>query len=177
MACPWTCFCDSPSPIFKVASNTRPCSKLGGTIEGTGGKGKMLYMRDDWLATILSKKGRFFRQCLNIFAAGCSISLGYPWFNNHGILSIKGKVDLSRRRTKTNQYTNQEGIVVRGTFSVFGTISIDEVGYTIHGILVLIRGEPDQPLNFEGRVCSVSQFWLPNRISHRTFWLISWTIY
>ena len=177
MACPWTCCCDSPSPIFKVASNTRPCSKLGGTIEGTGGKGKMLYMRDDWLATILSKKGRFFRQCLNIFAAGCSISLGYPWFNNHGILSIKGKVDLSRRRTKTNQHTNQEGIVVRGTFSVFGTISIDEVGYTIHGILVLIRGEPDQPLSFEGRVCSVSQFWLPNRISHRTFWLISWTIY
>ena len=177
MACPWTCCCDSPSPIFKVASNTRPCSKFGGTIEGTGGKGKMLYMRDDWLATILSKKGRFFRQCLNIFAAGCSISLGYPWFNNHGILSIKGKVDLSRRRTKTNQYTNQEGIVVRGTFSVFGTISIDEVGYTIHGILVLIRGEPDQPLNFEGRVCSVSQFWLPNRISRRTFWLISWTIY
>ena len=177
MACPWTCFCDSPSPIFKVASNTRLCSKLGGTIEGTGGKGKMLYMRDDWLATILSKKGRFFRQCLNIFAAGCSISLGYPWFNNHGILSIKGKVDLSRRRTKTNQYTNQEGIVVRGTFSVFGTISIDEVGYTIHGILVLIRGEPDQPLNFEGRVYSVSQFWLANRISHRTFWLISWAIY
>ena len=177
MACPWTCCCDSPSPIFKVASNTRPCSKLGGTIEGTGGKGKMLYMRDDWLATILSKKGRFFRQCLNIFAAGCSISLGYPWFNNHGILSIEGKVDLSRRRTKTNQYTNQEGIVVRGTFSVFGTISIDEVGYTIHGILVLIRGEPDQPLNFEGRVCGVSQFWLANRISHRTFWLISWTIY
>ena len=177
MACPWTCCCDSPSPIFKVASNTRPCSKLGGTIERTGGKGKMLYMRDDWLATILSKKGRFFRQCLNIFAAGCSISLGYPWFNNHGILSIKGKVDLSRRRTKTNQYTNQEGIVVRGTFSVFGTISIDEVGYTIHGILVLIRGEPDQPLNFEGRVYSVSQFWLANRISHRTFWLISWAIY
>ena len=60
--------------------------------------------------------------------------------------------------TKTNQYTNQKGIVVHGTFSVFGTISIDEMGYTIHGILVLIRGEPDQPLNFEGRVCSVPQF-------------------
>ena len=60
--------------------------------------------------------------------------------------------------TKTNQYTNQKGIVVHGTFNVFGTISIDEMGYTVHGILVLIRGEPDQPLNFEGRVCGISQF-------------------
>ena len=144
-------------------------------FEWRGGKGKMLCMRDEWPTAILSKKGRFFRQCLNIFAAGYSISLGYPWFNNHGIISIKGKV--SRRWTKTNQYTNQKEIVVHGTFSDFGTISIDEMGYTIHGIPVLIRGEPDQPLNFEGRVCRVSQFWLANRISHRTFWLISWTIY
>ena len=174
MVCPWPCVYDSPSPIFKVASNTRPCSNLGGTtLNGREGREKC-YIRE-WLAVILSEKGRFFRQCLNIFAAGCSISSGYPWFNNHGTISIKGKV--SCRWTKANQYTHQKGTVVHGTFSVFGTISIDEMGYTILGILVLIRGEPDQPLNFEGRVCSVSQFWLANRISHRTFWLISWAIY
>ena len=170
MACPWTCVCDSPSPTFKVASNTKPCSKFGGTTlnAGEGRERKMLHMRDEWLAAILRKKGRFFRQCLNIFVAGCSKSSGYPWFYKHGIISIKGNVSC--------QWT-KKGIVVHRTVSVFGTISIHEMGYTVHGILVLIRGEPDQPLKSEGRVCGVSQFWLANRISHRTSWLTSWAIY
>ena len=142
-------------------------------VEWTGGKGKMLYTRVT--SSNFKWKKPIFPSVSQHFCSWLSKSSGYPWFNNHGTISIKGKV--SCRWTKANQYTHQKGTVVHGTFSLFGTISIDEMGYTILGILVLIRGEPDQPLNFEGRVCSISQFWLTNRISHRTFWLISWTIY
>ena len=140
---------------------------------GGGGKGKMLCMRDEWLTAILSKKDRFFRQCLNIFAAGCSIWLGYPWFNNHGIISIKAKYHVHEQKLISIQ-TRRE-LLFTGPSAFLAQSLL--MGYTIHGILVLIRGEPDQPLNFEGGMCSVSQFWLANRISHRTFWLISWAIY
>ena len=39
IACPWSCACKPPSPLIKVASNTRPCSKLSGTIFD-GGEGE-----------------------------------------------------------------------------------------------------------------------------------------
>ena len=45
-----TFVCDSPSPIFKVASNTRPCSKLGGTtLNGGEGREKCyVWEMSDW---------------------------------------------------------------------------------------------------------------------------------
>ena len=39
IACPWSCACDPPPPLIKVASNTIACSKLGGTTFD-GGEGE-----------------------------------------------------------------------------------------------------------------------------------------
>ena len=53
-----------PSPtLIKVASNTRPCSKLGGTTLNEREEGEarsVLYLTDLWPAAIWSKKCRFF---------------------------------------------------------------------------------------------------------------------
>ena len=62
----------SPPPLFKVASNTRPCSKLAGTTLNGGGGRSVFYLTDLWLAAIWSKTGCFSWECLNIFATGCS---------------------------------------------------------------------------------------------------------
>ena len=47
----------SPPPLIKVASNTRPCSKLGGTTLNGRKEG----------AAIISKKCRFFRGSVSTF--------------------------------------------------------------------------------------------------------------
>ena len=39
IARPWSCACDPPPPLIKVARNTRPCSKLSGTTLN-GGEGE-----------------------------------------------------------------------------------------------------------------------------------------
>ena len=52
-----------PPPLIKVASNTRPCSKLGGTtLNGGKEKGERFEVR----------KVCFSSDCLNFFATGCS---------------------------------------------------------------------------------------------------------
>ena len=83
MTCPWSCACDPPTPLIKVASNTRPYSKLGGTpLNGReeGGGRSVLYLTDLWPGAIWSKKGRFSWECLNIFAIGCSYSMHCSWW-------------------------------------------------------------------------------------------------
>ena len=47
-------------PLIKVASNTRPCSKLGGTTQNGGEEGGEFISTDVWLAVIWSRKGCFF---------------------------------------------------------------------------------------------------------------------
>ena len=50
-----------PSPtLIKSASNTRPCSKLGGTTLNGGEEGGECISTDLWLAVIWSRKGWFF---------------------------------------------------------------------------------------------------------------------
>ena len=57
----WSCARDPPPPLFKVASNTRQCSKLGGTTLNGGEEegGLLFYLTDLWLAAIWSKTGCF----------------------------------------------------------------------------------------------------------------------
>ena len=59
------CVCDSPSTAYqscKVASNTRPCSKLGGTTLNEMEEGGQNYISQDlWPGGIWSKKGIYFR--------------------------------------------------------------------------------------------------------------------
>ena len=73
MACPWSCACDPPPPLIKVASNTRPYSKLGGTTLNGREEGGQYYSlqtcNHEWFE---ARKVVFRWECLNIFAAGFS---------------------------------------------------------------------------------------------------------
>ena len=44
MACPWSCACDPPPPLIKVASNARPYSKLGGKTLNRREEGGQYYI-------------------------------------------------------------------------------------------------------------------------------------
>ena len=62
-----------PPPLIKAASNTRPCSKLGGTTLDGREEGGQYYISltcdQEWLE---ARKVVFSWECLNIFATGCS---------------------------------------------------------------------------------------------------------
>ena len=63
-----------PAPLIKVASNTRPYSKLRGTTWEGGGT-SVLYFTDLWPGAIWSKKGCVPWECLIIFATGCRVPI------------------------------------------------------------------------------------------------------
>ena len=87
MACPWSCACDPPPPLIKVASNTRPYSKLGGTtLNGReeGGQYRISQTYDQ--ERFEARKVVFSLECLNIFATGCSLMIS-PSLQLFGILS------------------------------------------------------------------------------------------
>ena len=110
MACPWSCACDPPPPLIKVASNTRPYSKLGGTtLNGREEGGQYHISKTCDQARFAARKVLFSLECLNIFATGCSVRLFY--FNltkrsveqchNHSIISrrpVTRKVPSSEHR-------------------------------------------------------------------------------
>ena len=76
MACPWSCACDPPPPLIKVASNTRPRSKLGGTTLNGREEGGQYYISQTCdPERFEARKVVFLRECFNIFATGCSYSL------------------------------------------------------------------------------------------------------
>ena len=57
----------SPPPLFKVASNTRPCSKLGGTTFN-GGRGKVSILSHRPVTSSDLKQDRlFFRESVSKF--------------------------------------------------------------------------------------------------------------
>ena len=68
-----------PPPLIKVASNTKPYSKLGGTTLNGREEGSQHYISQtcDQERFEARKVVFFFCGCLNIFATGCSY--GVPW--------------------------------------------------------------------------------------------------
>ena len=62
-----------PPPLIKVASNTRPCSKLGGTTLNGREEGGQYYISQTCdQERFEARKVVFSWECLNIFATGCS---------------------------------------------------------------------------------------------------------
>ena len=85
-----------PPPLIKVASNTRPYSKLGGTtLNGREEGGQYYILQTCDQERFEARKVVFPWECLIIFATGCSISLPEwqavkmiffaPW---HGVSAI-----------------------------------------------------------------------------------------
>ena len=73
MACPWSCACDPPPTLIEVASNTRPCSKLGGiTLNGREEGGQYYISQTCDQERFEVRKVIFSWECLNSFATGCS---------------------------------------------------------------------------------------------------------
>ena len=65
-----------PPPLIKVASNTRPYSKLGGTtLNGREEGGQYYILQTCDQERFEARKVVFLWECLNIFATGCSYSL------------------------------------------------------------------------------------------------------
>ena len=66
-----------PPPLIKVASNTRPCTKLGGTTLNGMEEGGQYYISQTcgW-QRFEARKVVFSSECLKIFAAGCNIVSG-----------------------------------------------------------------------------------------------------
>ena len=61
-----------PPPLIKVASNTRPCSKLGGTtLNGREERGQYYISQTRDRQWFEARKVIFSWECLNIFATGC----------------------------------------------------------------------------------------------------------
>ena len=64
-----------PPPLIKVASNTRPYSKLGGTTLNGREEGGQYYISQTCdQERFEARKVVFSWECLNIFATGCSIT-------------------------------------------------------------------------------------------------------
>ena len=64
-----------PPPLIKVASNTRPYSKLGGTTVNGREEGGQYYISQTCdQERFEARKVVFSWKCLNIFATGCSLS-------------------------------------------------------------------------------------------------------
>ena len=62
-----------PPPLIKVATNTRPCSKLGGTtLNGREEGGQYYILQTCDQERFEARKVVFSWECLNIFATGCS---------------------------------------------------------------------------------------------------------
>ena len=62
-----------PPPLIKVASNTRPYSKLGGTTLNGREEGGQYYISQTCdQERFEARKVVFSWECLNIFATGCS---------------------------------------------------------------------------------------------------------
>ena len=83
MACPWSCACEPPPPLIKVASNTRPFSKLGGTTfngREEGGHLVSIISHRPVTRSDLKQERSFSWECLNIFAIGCSYSMHCSWW-------------------------------------------------------------------------------------------------
>ena len=67
-----------PPPLIKAASNTRPCSKLGGTTLNGREEGGQYYISQTCdQERFEPRKVGFSWECLNIFATGCSF-LAFP---------------------------------------------------------------------------------------------------
>ena len=57
----------SPPPLFKVASNTRPCSKLGGTTLNGGEEGVTILSHRSVTSSDLKQDRLFFRESVSTF--------------------------------------------------------------------------------------------------------------
>ena len=67
IACPWSCACNPPPPLIKVAGNTRPCSKLSETTFEWSGRGGDYYISQscDWQG--LKEERPDFRRSVSTF--------------------------------------------------------------------------------------------------------------
>ena len=64
-----------PPPFVKVASNTRPYSKLGGTTLNGKEEGGQYHISQTYdQERFEARKVAFSLECLNIFATGCNIT-------------------------------------------------------------------------------------------------------
>ena len=86
-----------PPPLFKVAGNTRPCSKHGGTTLNGGGEGRLSILSHRPVTSSDLKQDRLFFswECLNIFATGWSFSND----DGDGNQGVKKATGLSRKTT------------------------------------------------------------------------------
>ena len=67
-----------PPPLIKVASNTRPNSKLGGTtLKGRGEGGQHYILQTCDQERFEARNIVFLWECLNIFVTGCSTFYNY----------------------------------------------------------------------------------------------------
>ena len=74
-------------PLIKVASNTRPCSKLGGTtLNGREEGGQYYILQTCDQERFEARKVVFPWECLNIFATGC-LSPSYPYSRGARLLN------------------------------------------------------------------------------------------
>ena len=68
-----------PPPLIKVARNTRPCSKLGGTTLNGREEGGQYYISQTCnQERFEARKVVFSWKCLDIFATGCSFWVWEP---------------------------------------------------------------------------------------------------
>ena len=115
-----------PPPLIKVASNTRPYSKLGGTTLNGREEGVQYYILQtcdqEWFE---ARKVVFPWECLNIFATGCSYSYSYPlskWSQN---FSQGGVKTLALETNKNLPTCTQCSYIITRTWQL--------------GILVIVR--------------------------------------
>ena len=68
----WSCACDSPYPLIKVASDAKPYYKLQPTTLN-GGEGGVVYFINDmyYWWRIFVRRAAFQSKCLDNFATSC----------------------------------------------------------------------------------------------------------
>ena len=83
------------SPLYKVVSSKRPCSKLRwATLNGGEGREGVLYLREVWPGAIWSKKGQFFFKVPQHFATGGKERI---WSNDSYITCVAGVQNRRKR--------------------------------------------------------------------------------
>ena len=88
-----------PPPLIKVASNTRPYSKLGGTtLNGREEGGQYYILQTCDQERFEARKVVFSWECLNIFTTGCSYYYSVVIF--HKFLT---SVELSKNSSKESR--------------------------------------------------------------------------
>ena len=102
-----------PSPLIKVASNTRPCSNLEGTTLNGREEGGQYYISQTCdQERFEARKVVFSWECLNIFATGCR-SLSYPYSRGARLLNgVKRGALLAPKEVVTRNSTSFSWVCV-----------------------------------------------------------------